>query len=110
MKKLILINFLIVMLYSCGITTKDETYISSAKSSSGKIVKLYYVEVGATANDVIQVRKINKDNDEELLNSYEHNFVKEFKFISADSLFLVLADTTSFGLSKKLDTIILSIK
>jgi hypothetical protein len=80
------------------------------KSPKGKIVKLYYVEVGATANEVIQVRKVNKDNKEVLLNSYEHNFVKEVKFVSADTLFLILADTTSFGLSKKLDTIILNVK
>jgi len=105
MKKITILAILIVILFSCDLKTKNERLISTERNSVGVVVKFYYVEVGATANDVIQLRRVTKDGHEVLIKAYEHNLIKDVKFTSKDSLNFVLTDTTSFGLSKKSDTI-----
>lgn len=84
----------------CDLTTKSERLILTKESSSGQVVKFYYLEVGATANVVIQLRRVTKDDHEIFLNAYEHNLVKDVSFFTKDSLYFVLSDTTLFGLSK----------
>jgi len=101
----IILSTITIILFGCDLTTVSERLILTKKSSMGQVLKFYYVEVGATANDVIQLRKVTDYNNEVVIKSYKYNFLKEVKFTSKDSLFFVLADTTSFGTSKKLDTI-----
>ena len=110
MKKNIALAILFMSLYGCDLNTISERLVLTKKSSIGQIVKFYYVEVSATANDVIQLRQVTTDNHEVFIKAYEHNMVKDVKFISKDSLSFVLSDTTSFGLSKKSDTIKIKIQ
>ncbi|WP_462267854.1 hypothetical protein [Mucilaginibacter sp.] len=112
MKKVILLTLttLTIIVFGCDLKTKSERLILTKKSSIGQVVKFYYVEVGATANDVMQLRQVTNDSHEVLIKAYEHNLLKEVKFTSKDSLFFVLSDTTSFGLSKNSDTIKVKIK
>jgi hypothetical protein len=41
----------------CTMFETDETLLAQHKKSNGEIIKIYYVALGATTNDVIQVRK-----------------------------------------------------
>ena len=102
------IFFILILLASC-LFEKQERLILTKKSPNGIIVKIYYVELGATTNDVIQVKKL-ADNKEILLKAYEHNFIKSAKFIEGNRLEMILTDTSSFGMSKKSDTVMIKLK
>jgi hypothetical protein len=100
---------LILLLTSCNLFEKDERLVKTVNSPDGKVVKLYYIGLGATTNDVIQIRQID-NNNEILVKSYEHNIVDAAKFITKDSLLVILSDTGLYGHSKKSDTVKLLIK
>ncbi|MES2808095.1 MAG: hypothetical protein V4619_05700 [Bacteroidota bacterium] len=100
----------LLLLTSCNLFEKDERLVKTVKSPDGKVVKLYYVGLGATTNDVIQIRQIDKNNNELLIKAYEHNIVDAAKFITKDSVLLILSDTGLYGASKKRDTVKLLIK
>lgn len=109
MKK-VLINAILILFTSCNLFEKDEQLVQTVNSPDGKVVKLYYVGLGATTNNVLQVRMVNKDSEETLIQAYEHNFVNSARFATKDSLVIILSDTTMYGPSKRLDTIEIIIK
>ena len=109
-EKPILYTLVVLLLSSCTIFEKQERLIFTKKSPEGILVKIYYVELGATTNDVIQIRKVDKDDTEVLVKSYDHNFVRSTKFLNKVSFQLVLTDTTDYGFSKKTDTVIVDIR
>jgi hypothetical protein len=100
-----LVYLLGVSLLSCNMFEKQEQQLLTVKNKNGKTVTFYFVGLGATTDDVIQVRKVDKDNKETLLKAYEHNFLNSAKFVTRDSLVIVLSDTSIYGPSKTLDTI-----
>jgi hypothetical protein len=85
MKKIV-ISAVLSSFMSCTFFEKDERFIQTVYSPNGNVVKLYYVGLGATTNDVIQIRKVNNGNDETVVKAYEHNIVNSAKFITKDSL------------------------
>jgi len=104
MKK-VLVYLLGVSLLSCNMFDKQEQKLLTVKNNQGKAVTFYFVALGATTDDVIQVRKVDTFKKESLLKAYEHNFLNSAKFVTRDSLVIVLSDTSIYGPSKTLDTI-----
>jgi len=105
MNRICVCTGLMLFFTSCNLFEKQEQAIETVHSTDGKTVKFYYVGLGATTKDVIQVRKVDKDNKEILIHAYEHNFLNSAKFVTKDSLMFVLSDTTMYGPSKKRDTV-----
>jgi hypothetical protein len=99
-----------VLFASCNLFEKQERLIQTIKSTNGKHVKIYFVGLGATTNDVVQVRKVDNDGNETLAQAYEHNFLDSARFITADSLLVVLSDTSIYGKSKKMNSALVVIK
>ncbi len=109
MKKLLL-GLCIFSFVSCNLFEKEERLIQTISSANGKIVKFYHVALGATTNDVIQIRKADKNGEENIIKACEHNFLNSARFITKDSLRVILSDTTLYGASKVADTIMIYIK
>ena len=97
---------LIPLVASCHIFSKEERLLESHKKSHGEKIEIYYVELGATTNDVIQVRKENQDKI--IWVSEKYNYIKSSKLINDTSLQLVLSDTGYYN--NKLDTININVK
>jgi len=108
MKKLLL-GLSVFSFVSCNLFEKEERLIHTLSSTDGKVVKFYYVALGATTNDVIQIRKVDKDK-ETIVQAYEHNFLNSARFITNDSLRVILSDTTLYRASKVVDTIMIYVK
>ena len=100
----------IIVLFSQGCTMfeKDEKLLAEHQKSDGEKIKIYYVGLGATTSDVIQVRKSNQDKP--LWVSEKYNYLESSKLITDTSLRLVLTDTGYHNYNNKLDTIIVNVK
>jgi hypothetical protein len=95
-----------ILLVACNFFPKDETLIASHKTSNGQRINIYFVALGATTEDVIQIRKANPDR---LLKAYEHNYLIESKIINSSTLRIILSDTAVNGMSSRIDTFLLNI-
>jgi hypothetical protein len=95
----------IFLIYSCNLYEKEERLLVSYAISNEKKVNIYYIDMGATTKEVIQIRlsKINK-NDSVIMN-IEKNYLQSSKLLNDTTLLVVLKDTGSI----KLDTSIVKI-
>ncbi|HXB07678.1 MAG TPA: hypothetical protein VNW04_11190, partial [Puia sp.] len=103
-------SIFIVLLYaSCSIFEKNERQLAQFYAGNGDKIEIYFVTLGATTNDVIQVRRIKAGRKSEILKAFEkYNFLESSRMLNDSMLQLIVCDT---GYSKtKSDTIILSIK
>lgn len=106
-KKIVLITIVFV-LNGCRIFDKDERLLAELQRRNGEKIGIYYVSLGATTNDVIQVRKSTQDNH--LIWALDkYNYLKSSKLINDTILQMVLCDT-AFGTQNKLDTLLLKLK
>ena len=101
---------IIILLCSQGYSNfeKDDKLLIEHQKSSGEKIKIYYVGLGATTNDVIQVRKENQDNP--IWVSEKYYFIKSSRMLSDTSLQLVLSDTGYHNYSNRFDTVIADVK
>lgn len=106
--KLIIAVLVIVFSQGCTMFEKDETLLAEHTKSNGEKIKIYYVGLGATTSDVIQVRKANQDKP--LWVNDEYNYMKSSMLINDSSLQIVLSDTGYHNNNNKLDTIIINVK
>ena len=105
----ILILLLVVSVFnSCNIFEKDERILAEHQRSNGEKIKIYYVSLGATTNDVIQVRKTSQDKP--LWVSDGYNYLGNSKLINDTSLQLIVSDTGYNNYNNKSDTIFVHIK
>ena len=101
--KSIVALFIILLIQGCTFFEKDETLLAEHKRSNGERIGVYYVGIGATTSDVIQVRKIA--NDKPIWVSDKYNCLKSSSLINDTYLQLVLTDTGFNNYNNKLDTI-----
>ncbi|MBE2230460.1 MAG: hypothetical protein IAE96_07460 [Chitinophagaceae bacterium] len=106
--KSIIAVFIILFSQGCTMFEKDETLLAEHKKSNGEKIKIYYVGLGATTSDVIQVRKANQDKP--LWVNDKYNYMESSKLINDTSLQIVLSDTGYHNYGNKLDTIIINVK
>jgi len=86
--KSIIAAIMILFSHGCTIFEKDETLLAEHKKSNGEKIKIYYVGLGATTNDVIQVRKSNQEKP--LWVNDKYNYLKSSKLMDDNSLQIVL--------------------
>ncbi|HMH33657.1 MAG TPA: hypothetical protein VK543_11535 [Puia sp.] len=81
------------------------------KMINGEIIRIYYVGLGATTKDVIQVRKIASNQKDKLLKVFEkYNYLLSSRILNDTSLQLLLSDTGYHNYNNKVDTILVNIK
>ena len=106
--KSIIIIAIILFSQGCTLFEKDEKVLGEHKKSNGEKIKIYYVGLGATTNDVMQVRKSNQSSP--LWVSEKYNYMESSKLINDTSLQLILSDTGYHNQKIKLDTIYVNVK
>jgi len=107
MKAYILLTIFFVRT-GCTMFNKNESLLAEHQKSTGEKIKIYYVSLGATTNDVIQVRKSNKDSSLWALDKY--NYLKSSKLIGDSILEMVLSDTGFNNRNNKFDTVLVKVK
>ena len=87
---------------------KDETLLASYTNSNREKINIYYVGLGATTNDVIQVRKPKQDSP--LWVSEKYNCLTSSELLGDTLLQLVLTDTGYHNHNNRLDTVFVNVK
>lgn len=106
--KAFIILMVVFIANGCTLFDKDERLLAEHQKSTGEKIRIYYVSLGATTNDVIQVRKSNQDSSIWALDKY--NYLKSSKLISDTILQMVLSDTGFNNNNNKFDTVIVKVK
>jgi hypothetical protein len=106
MKPLMLL-ITILFIHGCTIFEKEETLLAEHTKTTGEKISIYYVGLGATTTDVIQIRKngVNKP----LWVNDKYNCLNSSRLINDSSLQIVLSDTGYHNRSK-MDTLIVNVK
>ena len=108
MKITLALIILLIFSQGCTMFDKGEHLLAEHQEIDGNKIKIYYVSLGATTNDVIQVRRSN--NDTVLWVSDKYNYLASSKLINDTCLKLILSDTGYHNHDNKLDTIIVNIR
>jgi hypothetical protein len=106
--KPIIVTIIILFSQACNMFEKDERLLAEHQKNNGEKIKIYYVGLGATTSDVIQIRKSNLSSP--LWVSEKYNYMESSKLINDTSLQLVLSDTGYHNRNNKLDTILVIVK
>jgi len=95
------------LLYACEFE-KDEKLLATHKIGQASEVRIYYLGLGATTNEVIQVRK-EVNRSVEVIKTFEnYNHLIGSRMIN-DSLLQVVIDNTGY-LPTKGDTMFVNVK
>ena len=101
---LVLVNIFIVQ---CTVFKKEETLLAEYICSNGDRIRIYFVAVGATAQDNIQVRKL--PNNKIIAAFEKYNYLKTSNLIN-DSLLQVVLSDTGYNKTNKLVTLTVRLK
>ncbi len=104
----LLIFMYVIASQSCKLFPKEERLLSKTTKSNGEAIEVYYVSLGATTNDVIQVRKANQNKPLKVFEKF--NFLKSIQLLNDTSLQLILSDTGYHNFNNKFDTIVINVK
>ena len=88
--------------------SNDEKLLAEHTQTNGNKIKIYYVSLGATKNDILQERKDGQGNP--IWVSEKYNFVASSKLIDDTSLLLILSDTCYLNKNNKFDTVLVNVK
>lgn len=108
MKISIIIFIILTFVQACAMFEKDEKLLSRHEMVNGEVIEILYVGLGATTNDVMQVRKLKSDTL--LWVSDKYNYLKGAELIGDTSLRLIVSDTGYSHNNITTDTIFISIK
>ncbi|WP_147313953.1 hypothetical protein [Deminuibacter soli] len=97
-----------LIIQSCSLFEKDERLLTEHTTSNGQKIEIYYVGLGATTNDVIQVRKSGLKKPVWISDKY--NCLKASDLINDISLRLVLTDTGFNNYTNKADTLLVDVR
>ena len=106
--KLIVMITTIVLFHGCTLFEKDEKLLTEYQKSDGQKIKIYYVALGATTSDVIQVRKANENKA--IWVSDKYNYIESSKLLNDSVLQLCVNDTGNHNNRNKIDTIIIDVR
>ena len=93
-------SFFILLLIgftSCNIYEKEERLLAKHDLQNGDVVMIYYVDMGATTSEVIQVREKKKKGVDSILMNFKNNYLLESKLLNDSTLFLIVKDTGSIN-------------
>lgn len=106
MKYSMFILFLFII--GCTLFEKEERLLSEHIKSNGEKILISYIGLGATTNDVIQIRKSNQQTPIHVFDKY--NYLKTSHLLNDSILELVFSDTGYHNYNNKLDTILVNVK
>lgn len=107
MKKSFIILSLFFLIQGCFGFEKDETLLITHQKSNGDIIEIYFVVLGATTSDVIQVRKSSQN---EPIKAFKHNVLKKSVLLNDNELLLILSDSTYDNYLPVFDTVIVNLR
>jgi hypothetical protein len=107
MKKFFLILFILFLIQGCFGFEKNETLLITHQISNGDIIEIYFVTLGATTSDVIQVRKSNQSKP---IKVFKHNVLKKSILLNDYKLLLVLSDSSYNNYTPIFDTVIVNLQ
>lgn len=109
MKKVLVIGLATALLsYSCNIFEKNERLLSEHTKSNGDKIKIYYVGLGATTSNVIQIRVTPSNRGELLIKAIEnYDYLESSKLIN-DSLLQIVVNDSGYYMHKP-DTIFVKV-
>jgi len=90
-----LLMCLSIFLVSCNLYEKTERPLSSFSTTDGAKISIYYVDMGATTKEVIQVRSNKVYQNNGVIANFDKNCLQESKLLNDSTLFLVLKDSGS---------------
>lgn len=90
---------------SCNIFDKKEVLLDRHEINNEYSISAYYVGVGATTNDVVQIRKEKIDGSVSIIKVFENYNYVNFINVNKDTLKVILNDTSGW-ITNKADTII----
>jgi DNA-binding MarR family transcriptional regulator len=99
-KEYLILIFLPIQIFSCGIEIEKRT-LANYKTNQGIKINIYYVDPGATGKEVIQVTSISIGKVENVIANFEKNYLKNSALANDSLLILVLTDSGN----AKLDTV-----
>jgi len=102
----IIATVIVLFIQGCTMFEKDEKLLGEHQKSNGEKIKIFYVGLGATTNEVIQVRKENQHTPLKVFEKY--NFLESSKLVNDTTLQIVLNDTGYF--KNKADTFFINVK
>jgi hypothetical protein len=105
--KLLMTLLTILLIQGCAMFDKEESLLAEHTKANGEKIKIYYVGLGATTNDVIQVKKSNKN--EPLWVSDKYNCLISSMLVNDSTLQMILSDT-SYHNNTKMDTLIVNVR
>jgi hypothetical protein len=85
----------IFLFLSCNLQEDGEKLLSSFTTSKGAKVEIYYVDMGATTKQTIQVRSSLVFINKGVLANFDHNYLEESKLLNDSMLLLILKDSGS---------------
>ena len=98
----VVVTLLSILLSRCTLFSKEEQLIKTC-SKGGQTFEAYYVGLGATTNDVIQIKEV-VGNGRKVIKAIEgYNQVLDMRLTDPKTLILILSDTSY--LANKPDTL-----
>lgn len=94
-------------IYGCTMFTKEEDLLAEHTKTNGEKIKIYYVGLGATTTDVMQIRK--SKTDKLLWVNDKYNCLNGSMLINDSTLQIIVGDTGYHNVSK-MDTLIINVK
>jgi hypothetical protein len=95
-------------LLGCNIFPKDERLLAEHTTSDGIRVRIYFVSLGATTNDNIQVKQSNSKSA--IWISENYNYLKSSDLVGDTLLKLCLSDTGYSINNHRVDTVFVKVK
>ena len=104
--KTIVVAVTILILEGCSLFEKDEKPLATHPKSNGEKIEILYVALGATTEDVIQVKRSNRKEPVKVFTKY--NCLESSKLLNDTLLQVVVNDTGYF--KNKADTFMVTVK
>jgi|SRR6185437_545330 len=89
------LNCFMLLLFSCNLYENNDRLLSSYTTSKGDKISIYFVDMGATTKEVIQVRSSKDLRNNGVIANFPKNYLQESKLINDTVLYVVLTDSGS---------------
>jgi hypothetical protein len=97
----------ITLIVGCTVFEKEETPLAEHLQANGEKIGIYFVAVGATAQDNIQVRKLRGNK---IIATFEkYNYLKRSYLVNDSTLHLIMSDT-GYHKINQFDTLIVKLR
>jgi hypothetical protein len=97
--------YILTTISECNLYEKQERLLKTIPIGNESLINIYFIDMGATTEETIQVRIKYPSKDENVLTNFKRNYLDNARLINDSSLLITTKDTGSLII----DTTILSI-